>query len=250
MIKNEFEVSPMIGKYFKDFDKKILKIKKPATGAHETKGKTATRASVDMRMMKDSLSRIIPSRLTIDSVKPVDSSGFSPDGVDLIVYDEYCPDIVELMGGHVPYELLYGMFHVVPNLTKESLTEVLGRVAVAKKLNMYASIPEEEETMAHVPSFVVAASSKYHFSDLKNDIINYYLSKNTEYQHEIDILMIMHKGIVVKNWREKRSFIALETKEDTFMWFFILMNEYLDQKKKTVIDFRNYVKKEVIYNEY
>ena len=62
--------------------------------------------------------------------------------------------------------------------------------------------------------------------------------------------MILHKGIVVKNWREKRSFIALETNEDTFMWFFILMNEYLDVKKEHNIDFRKYVKKEVVYNEY
>ena len=62
--------------------------------------------------------------------------------------------------------------------------------------------------------------------------------------------MILHKGIVVKNWRERRSFIALETKEDTFMWFFILMNEYLDVKREQNIDFRKYVKKEVVYNEY
>lgn len=249
-IQYECEVLSMIGKYFKDFDKKILKIKKPVAGAQEGKGKTVTRASVDLRMMKESLSKIVPSRLKVDSVKPIDSSGFSPEGVDLVVYEEYCQDMLELMGGHVPSELLYGMFHIVPNLAKESLTEVLNKVATAKKLNMYAALPEEEGTMSHIPSFIIAASSKYQFSELKNDIINYYLSKNTGYRHELDILMIMHKGIVVKNWREKRSFIALETKEDTFMWFFILMNEYLDQKKETAIDFRNYVKKDVIYNEY
>ena len=241
----------MIDKYFKDFDKRIIKTKKPAAdAAHEGKGKATTRASVDARMLKENLTRIIPARLKIDSVKPIDSSGFSPEGVDLVVYDEFCPDIVELMGGYVPYELLYGMFHIVPELKKESLNEVLNKVSTAKKLNMYAASPDEEGAMAHIPSFVVAASTKYQFNELKNDIINYYLSKNTEYRHELDILMIMHKGIVVKNWREKRSFIALETKEDTFMWFFILMNEYLDQKKETAIDFRNYVKKEVVYNEY
>jgi hypothetical protein len=238
----------MIGKYFKDFDKKIIKIKKPAEGAHGAK-KGPARGSVDMRMLKESLSKIMPSALKIDSIKPIDSSGFSPDGIDFIVYDQYCPDIIDLMGGYVPYELLYGMFHVVPNLDKESLAEVLNKIATAKKLNMYASATDDE-TRTHIPSFIIAASSKYKFNELKNDIINYYLSKNIEYQFEMDILMIMHKGIVVKNWREKRSFIALETSDDTFMWFFILMNEYLELKKERTIDFRNYVKKEVIYNEY
>jgi len=127
--------------------------------------------------------------------------------------------------------------------------EALSRIATAKKLNMYAAASEEEERI-HIPSFLVVSSTKYEFPELKNDIINFYLSKNIEYQYELDILMVMNRGIVVKNWREKRSFIALETKEDTFMWFFILMNEYLDLKKDRAIDFRNYVKKEIIYSEY
>ncbi|HQL83945.1 MAG TPA: hypothetical protein PK307_17225, partial [Spirochaetota bacterium] len=144
---------------------------------------------------------------------------------------------------------VYGMFHLVQDLDKEVLIDVLGKTATAKKLNMFALNQEGDERI-HIPSFTVAASSKYQFIELKNDIINYYLAKNIEYQYEIDILMILHKGIVVKNWREKRSFIALETNEDTFMWFFILMNEYLDARREPNIDFRKYVKKEVVYNEY
>jgi hypothetical protein len=239
----------MIAKYFKDFDKRIIKKKKAGVKTDEKKGKVSHKASVDLRMLKENLSRIIPSNLRIDSVRPIDTAGFSPDGVDLVAYDPYCPDILDLMGGYVPYELVYGLFHIVQDLNKGTLIEVLNKIATAKKLNMFAASPEDEEK-PHIPSFVIASSTKYQFSELKNDIINYYLSKNIEYQYELDILMILHKGIVVKNWREKRSFIALETNEDTFLWFFILMNEYLDLKKERTIDFRKYIKKEVIYNEY
>jgi hypothetical protein len=239
----------MISKYFKDFDKKVLKRKKPDEPEVPGKGKASPRAALDLVHFRDAVAGIIPSHLTIEAVKPIDSTGFSPDGIDLIAYQKYCPDIVNIMGGYVPYELVYGMYHLVQDLDKESLVDVLGRTATAKKLNMFATNQEDEERI-QIPSFAIATSSKYQFIELKNDIINYYLSKNIEYQYEIDILMILHKGIVVKNWRERRSFIALETKEDTFMWFFILMNEYLDVKREQNVDFRKYIKREVVYNEF
>ncbi len=244
-------VVAMISKFFKDYDKKLYKKKAAdeAEGDHEHRKGKGAKGALDIHLLQNNLSGIIPSNLKIAPVKPIDSAGFSPDGADLVIYDEYCRDIVDVMGGYVPYELVYGLVHVVQTLNKDSLIEVLSKIATAKKLNMYAA-PAEEVERAHIPSFVVVSSTKYEFQELKNDIINFYLSKNIEYQYEVDILMVMHKGIVVKNWREKRSFIALETNEDTFMWFFILMNEYLDMKKDRSIDFRNYVKKEVIYNEY
>ena len=86
--------------------------------------------------------------------------------------------------------------------------------------------------------------------EIKNDILNYYTNNNIDSEHEFDIMMIADKGIIVKNWREPRSFIALETQEDTMMWFFILMNEYLDVKSEVEIDFRKYVRTEKTYREY
>ena len=240
----------MIANYFKDYHKRIVKAKKASPKAPGKKGKPAAGGSIDVKALKQQLSGIVPAFLKIDSVKAIDSAGFSPEGVDLVAYREYCHDIVDILGGYVPYELVHGFYHVVQDLNKDSLVEVLGKIATAKKLNMYAAEQAEDEAPPAIPSFVIAASSKYQFIELKNDIINYYLSKNIEYRHELDILMIVNKGIVVKNWREKRSFIALETKEDTFLWFFILMNEYLDVKNMQEVDFRKYVKKEIRYNEY
>ncbi len=242
----------MIAKYFKDYDKRILKKKKASTKAPAKKGKSVAGAggAIDIKTLRENLSGIIPSFLKLDTVKVIDSTGFSPEGVDLVAYREYCPDIIDIMGGYVPYELVHGLYHVVQDLGRDSLLDVLGKIATAKKLNMYAAEQVEDEAPAALPSFVIAASSKYQFIELKNDIINYYLSKNIDYRNELDILVILNKGIVVKNWREKRSFIALETKEDTFLWFFILMNEYLDVKNIQDIDFRKYVKKEIRYNEY
>ncbi len=243
----------MLEKYFRDFDKNIMKRSKTAAsaGAKKTDKRTDTNAEIDVALLKEALSLIIPSPLTIDDSSPIDSSGFAPEGVDLVVYKKYFPDLLNVMDGHVPFELIYGMFHVIQSLTKDSLGEALNKIATAKKINTFVSAPDAEGiSKAHVPSFGIVANTSYQFPELKNDIIDYYLSKNLEYQYEMDILVLLKKGIVVKNWREKRSFIALETKEDTNLWFYILMNEYLDIDNEAPIDFRKYVKKDVIYNEY
>jgi hypothetical protein len=239
----------MLEKYFKDFDKIILKKGKTAAQAGKGEKKSGAKAEIDIHKLKEVLSLIIPSQLTIESAKPVDASGFSPEGVDLIAYKKYVPDIMNLMDGYIPCELIYGMFHVIQNLTGDSLGEVLNKIATAKKINSFVATPEEVQKV-HIPSFGIVANTSYQFPELKNDIIDYYLSKNLEYQYEIDILVLLKKGIVVKNWREKRSFIALETKEDTNLWFYVLMNEYLDINNEAPVDFRRYVKTDVIYNEY
>ena len=64
------------------------------------------------------------------------------------------------------------------------------------------------------------------------------------------IIVILNTGIIIKNWREKRSYIALETGKDTLMWFFILMCEYLDTEKEIEFDLRNYVQHREEYKEY
>jgi len=173
----------MIAKYFKDFDNKIIKKKKAGVKTANKKGKASPKASVDIRTLKENLSRIIPSNLKIDSARPIDTAGFSPDGVDLVVYDPYCQDVIDLMGGYVPYELVYGVYHIVQDLNKECLIDVLNKISTAKKLNMFAASPEEGER-AHIPSFAIVSSTKYQLNELKNDIINYYLSKNIEHQYE------------------------------------------------------------------
>jgi hypothetical protein len=240
----------MIDSYFKDFEKNI--VKKGRAGAKPSKGKAGSKrgskTTIDTGLLKEALTPLIPLDLTIEAVRPVDSGGFSPEGVDLVAYRKYCPDIIGIMGGFIPGELIYGFYHIVQELNKDSLEKVLDTIAKAKRLNMFTEA--DEVGAVPIPSFVVAANTRYKFSDLKNDITNYYMTKSIEHQYELDILMVLRKGVVVKNWREKRSFIALETMEDTAMWFYILMNEYLDAERVIDIDFRKYVRKDVIYNEY
>ncbi len=252
----------MISKYFDDFNKKIVKKRKTAankktkSAAKKTSGKgssagkkTTEQIKFDLKLFSEKLNNIIPAFLQIASVKPIDSSGFSPSGADLIAYKPFCRDIIEIMDGYIPYESVYGTYHIEPALNKSDLGSLLGRVAAVKRLNTSAENPEGGKSVV-VPAFIVIGETSFSIRDIKNEIINFYIEKSVNSDFEFDILIIWNKGIIVKNWREKRSFIALETGEDTMLWFFILMNEYLDVEKNVEPDFRQYLKKDITYKEY
>jgi hypothetical protein len=247
----------MFKDYFTDFNKKIRK--KTAAKSVSTKGVDAkgggikasaknTAGQIDIKVFLEKINNIIPSYLRIDSLKPVDSSGFSPDGVDLIVYQEYCRDIKQLMNGYIPYELIHGAFFIMKDLNKNSLADTFGKVSALKKINRFT----EKVGNFSIPSFIIADNkSGYSLHELKNDIINYYLSKNITSEYEFEIMMVHNSGLLVKDWhKEDRSYIGLETGEDTMMWFFILMNEYLEIEREDVFDIRSYVRTEKTYNEF
>ena len=246
----------MLSKYFVNFNKKIINQKKKTkTAAKGTAKKVSSSGSskkesinVDVKKFKEILERIIPKNLAINSARPISSTGFSPEGADLIIYRNYCDDILELFDGAVPQELVYGTVHFVNSLNKKNLGDALNRVSSVKKIN-YFSDNDENNTML-IPSFIICAETEYSMPDLKDAISNYYISNNIEHDHEMDILVIFDKGLVVKNWREKRSYIALETTKDTMMWFYVLLNEYLDINRGSTLDMRKYIRSDVVYPEY
>ncbi len=118
---------------------------------------------------------------------------------------------------------------------------------IQKKINRYTEELKEESL---IPAFIIAYHTSMSLPELKDFVTNFYISKSVEFAYEFDILVIFNVGIVVKDWKEKRSFIALETGKDTLKWFFMLMNEYMDVERGMDLDFRSYVKRQDKYKEY
>lgn len=236
----------MLSKYFEDFDRHIL---------HAGHGRAAGKKGegehhLDPQGLMKAFAPLIPAPLVLDTAPIIDTSGYSPDGVDMIAYRPYCPGIRDLLGGYIPCELVAGAYFTAPSLNRASLQQVLHRVVTVKRMNEFATDPESAD-MARIPCFVIAAAMDNSFIEVKNDIINYYLAKNINHMHEVDLVMILNRGIVIKNWREKRSYVALETNQDTSLWFYVLMAEYLESSNDRVFDLRRYVRKDnIVYTEY
>jgi len=237
----------MLKNYFNELNKKVVKkVAAAKSGSKKAAGKSS--GILDINSFIEKLELIIPSKLKISPIKPIDSKGFSPDGADYVVYREYCRDIAALMNGYIPFELIQGAFFVIPELKKNTVADALNRVATVKKINKFS----EEESTFLIPSFVIANESKdYTLLDIKNDVVNYYISKGVESEAEVEIVMIYNQGIIIKDSHSgNRSFVGLETGEDTLMWFFILITEYLAIEREDEFDIRKYIRSDKVYNEF
>lgn len=208
--------------------------------------KSHAKEEFDAKKIMNLLQDIVPHDFIISDKKPVDASGYVPKTVDYIAYYKKWNIIDQMMNGHIPSELIYGTFHIVDMIALHQLPEILNNVVLTKKLNKYSEL--EESVL--IPAFVIAGSCDIDMPQLKNLILDYYIERSIDTSLEFDIMMIVGKGLIIKDWREKRKFVALETEEDTLLWFFILMNEYLDVDKKHSLDLRNYVKETRRYREY
>jgi hypothetical protein len=217
---------------------------------------TNNKSEMDIDYVKATLSKLISSDLMIDAVKPINSIGFSPDGADLTIYKEYSNDISGIMAGYIPQELLFGTIHLAKKISRAEISQLMTKISATKKLSTFSDmspedLPGTDENLNIIPAFLIVESSdNYPLLDLKNDLINYYTAKNIQHEYEVDIIFIMNKGLIIKNWREQRSYVGIETKEDSLMWFYILLNEYLDVDKKIELDFRKYIKKDMQYNQF
>lgn len=233
----------MLKNYFLDVNKKLVK-----KSAGKKAGADKSASGIDEKLLLERLAGIMPGGFKVGNAKPLDSSGFSPEGADLIVYREYCQEVIKLFSGYVPYELIHGAIFIVNDLTKATLADAINRVSTVKKINKFS----ETETEFTVPSFILAnASADYPLAELKNDILNYYMSRGIEGESEFEIMALLNKGIIVKDWHQgKRSFAALETLEDTFMWFYILYSEYIAVEREEEFDLRKYVRNDKVYKEF
>lgn len=241
----------MLRNYFNELNKVLSKKAAPAKGAAaksaSKKSSAKSSSALDSALLIEKLDQIIPSGLKISSAKPIDATGFSPEGADYIVYREYCRDITKLMNGYIPFELIQGAFFTIPDLKKNTIADALNRVAAVKKINRFS----EEESEFSVPCFLITGGSDYPILDVKNDVVNYYISKGVDSGSEFEIMMIHNQGILIKDWHGgNRSYVGLETGEDTLMWFYILITEYLSIERDEDFDMRNYIRSEKVYNEF
>ena len=239
----------MFSKYFEQLEKMILKNGKAAKkGDEKESGRDAKKgAPAKHADLIKHLSHMIPAHLKLDAVRIIDSSGYSPDAVDFVVYKEVFRDLSEIMDGYIPAEVVYGTFHVCQDLNTRQLGNTLNDVIHAKKINRYTEDIKEESI---IPAFIVAYQTEMSLPDIKDYVTNFYISKSIEFAYEFDLMVIFNVGLVVKDWKERRSFIALETGKDTLKWFFMLANEYIDVERGMDLDFRTYVKRQEKYKEY
>ncbi len=236
----------MFSAYLEELEKELLKKYKPAAkGAAAKKGKE--KGEFAYPELATAIDGMVPPSLSVSGGAIIDQTGYSPSPSEMTIYRKFVKNMDGIFSGKIPYELVYSTIHVVPMMDRKNLLERLVDVAHVKKCGRFAENSDNNEFIA---SFAIAFDSSYTMEELKKSVIEIYNEQDVGAEYEIDIIAVLGKGVLVKNWRERRSFVALETGNDTLKWFFILMSEYLEVEKGAEFDLRGYVKEQTHYKEY
>lgn len=240
----------MFSNYFAEVTKKI-KPKKASTKktSKKTTSKKTTKkpSAAEKTDIRGIIADIIPAYFNVDSHDILNTDKLRSNDADLIIYHNYLNKTAEIFDNAVPAELVHAALLQGSSLTDKVLIDTIEKAMTIKAVSLKNDLDESVPT---IPVIAFFEKSSRGLGELKESLITYYLDHNTDPDRELDLIVVQGKGVLIRNWREKRSYIGLEMEEDTMMWFFVLLNEFLELRKGIPIDLRNYVATDRIYTEY
>ncbi|MDA3899734.1 MAG: hypothetical protein PF637_04340 [Spirochaetes bacterium] len=252
----------MFQPYFARLEKHLIKIyqaqgkktaKKSAKSAKTAKKSTekslvkaSSKGDGDYDDLIKAINGMLPEGNIITRSKICDSSDISVDTADFVVAEKRFKGMELIFPDEIPVELIRGSFAVCKTINRKQLVDTLINVANCKKVGQYE---KKNEPPFHA-SFVIAFDSTYKMDELKKAIKEIYSENSVDPRFEFDLMIILGKGIVIKDWSSKGNYIALDTGEDSLMWFYIIMNEYLSLTTSQEFDLRNYIRNPKVYDEF
>lgn len=239
----------MFSEYFAKKSKELqytLKQKIDARGAH-IPGKEK-----DVRIYKelyDFLRDHVPTQYAMAMGKVRNKKHVLNRNCDLLIYNKWCKKFLEMSGGYVPIDSLYSFLTIETDLTTEMLLNHASHTEAVKALFASDGSYGTEEI---VPVFSVLVSYKSSLPLVSHQkaIEDVSRERNISLNHETDMVCILGQGLIVKDWESGGNYRVIETGDDTLMWFYVLLLEYLDRDGKLGFDPRKYMTETKTYNEY
>ena len=232
----------MFSRYFKEAEKNFIARYLPSPPKRGVK-KAVERYDDLLGFIESAL----PESFSAGHVAIRDCSGYTPDMADFTVFRSIARNTAALFGSVIPFDLACASFHIAPVMDRKTILESLVRVAHVKRCDRYEG---KEGDPGFISSFVVSFGSNYTLAEIRSAMVEAYTSQDVEADFEADIVAVLGKGLIIKKWGEARSYAAIEAGEDTLMWFYILMREYLDNGKGLNVELRSLVADQKSYPEY
>ncbi len=166
---------------------------------------------------------------------------------DLIIYKKWCKNFLKLTQGFVLVDQIYSFISIENELSTENLIKHIDLTQSIK--TMYAmDYSITDERILPIYSVLFAYKSRIPLLSHKLTLIHTSQEKEIPINYEVDMVCILDQGIIIKDW-EQSTFKVIETNEDTLMWFYILLIEFLDRENELKIDLRSYIKEQKEYIE-
>ena len=217
------------------------------------KGASAPEKRKDLRLYEafyTFLNEHLPSKLTISGGKQVrNHKQVLKKDCDILIYKSLCTHYLSMTGGYVLAEDIYAACSVETSYKKQALAACLSLTRALKSL--YIS-QKEEAAQSIIPLYSIffVYSSSSSLLAVKQYLIEYLQQKEIPINQQLDLICILGKGLIIKDWEGGGSYRGLETGRDTLMWFYIILMEYLDREGELhSLSLRDYVKSKRSYME-
>ena len=167
---------------------------------------------------------------------------------DALLYKGWCAHYLSMTGGYVLTEDTYAVFSIETSYKQQALGAHVGLTRAVKSL--YISQKEEAaEEIIPLYSIFFAYDSSASLLAVKQHLLKYLDQKEVPLNQQLDLICILGKGLIVKDWEGGGGYRGLQTGHDTLMWFYIILMEYLDRGGELSLPLRDYVKSGRSYTE-
>lgn len=167
---------------------------------------------------------------------------------DLIVYKQWCAQYLGMTGNYVLVEDIYAVMSLETSYRQQALGTHLSLTRALKSL--YISQREEAaRTIIPLYSIFFVYTSSVSLLAMKQQLTKYLDQKDIPLNQQIDLICVLDKGLIIKDWEKEGHYRGLQTEGDTLMWFYIILMEYLDRGGEKSLPLRDYVKSGRSYTE-
>lgn len=209
------------------------------------KGKSLKSFNEFYRFLKDH----IPSDFSLATGKVRSKKHLLNKNIDVLIHNRVIPKMLELAGGYVPVDHLYAFMTLDQTITEKTLEHKSSLTNAVKTLYRMEHDTGDYEIIP-VFSIHMGYDSEVSLDDYRSILGDLGREGNIPINAEVDLVSVLDQGILLKNWEQGGRYTVLETKEDTLMWTFILLLEYLDRDGKVGFDPRQYIRNPKHYEEY
>ncbi len=236
----------MFSEYFVEQSKHLLHSLEKGTGSvKKEKTKDLKQFNEFYRFLKDH----IPADLTLAKGKVRNKKHLLNKSCDVLIYEKFVPKILEMGGGYVLADLILAFMTIDEEINARSIDTHLNLTSALKTLyRMDRVIADNIIIPMYSMHFVY--NTGIGLEKYRERIYDFSEAKGIPVNSQPDLICVINDGLMMKNWENRGQYVILETGEDTLLWFFILMMEYIDRNNSMPLDLRGLLKVNKRYNEY
>jgi len=171
---------------------------------------------------------------------------------DMLIYKKWCQKFLDMTGGYILSDFINVYINIEIDLTTEMVFESMNMTNAMKSLYELDNNLEQSDPDTLIPLYSVlfAYKSAIPLLSHKMAIGDAARENSIQLNHQLDLIVVLDQGIVIKDWERGGAYKVIETGDDTLLWFYILLLEYMDRDGSLGFDPRKYIKQEKSYDEF